>query len=442
MAFALTVATTHTKTLLNPDSGSADKVYGSDYVSASSHTSSPTVSGGVAGGLLWTDSTTSISVSALLAANALVIGGGAGAAPFTDGTNLLYTTASGPVLQIGSGTTTLTGFKVGYDGSSGKAAIRRIDGTTVLQSTASFTYLNSPGVLWFTIADSTRAYLDSVAGSGMYVTAGTAATDVAAFSVTRTNNDAAVATGVKFAFTDTTSAAGFLPFQVLGGASATTNLLSLSKVGLATVNSITTTGDVTNAFAGSITANRGGGNISTIVAQANGLTGVFLYSGDSSGTKPMVGFADPTVGTTNANISWLSSGLIGVGTGAAGSIAGGIQLASIGLSSGHIADSATAPSIASGFGTSPSISANNGTAAFTLTIGTATTGVTGGTITMPAATTGWVCHCENVTTPDSFIVSQTGGTTTTIVLKNYSRTTGLATDFTASDVIRIFARGY
>ena len=57
-------------------------------------------------------------------------------------------------------------------------------------------------------------------------------TDVAALTVTRTNNNAAVLRGVQFAFTDTTSAAGFMAFQVLGGAAAATNLLSVSKAGL------------------------------------------------------------------------------------------------------------------------------------------------------------------------------------------------------------------
>ena len=66
---------------------------------------------------------------------------------------------------------------------------------------------------------------------GIVITTGTVTTDVAALSVTRTNNDAAVATGVKFTFTDTTSAAGFLPMQILGTSNGTTNLFSVSKTG-------------------------------------------------------------------------------------------------------------------------------------------------------------------------------------------------------------------
>mgnify|MGYP001616944267 FL=1 len=64
------------------------------------------------------------------------------------------------------------------------------------------------------------------------------------------------------------------------------------------------------------------------------------------------------------------------------------------------------------------------------------------TITLPAATTAWVCQVQDVTTPASFIIGQTGGTTTTATITNYSRTTGLATDWTASDVLRVSCMAY
>ena len=84
MAFARTVATTHTKTLISPSTGSADLVYGADYVSATSHTSTPTVSGATSGGIPYFDSTTSEASSALQAAASPILGGGAGTAPYTD----------------------------------------------------------------------------------------------------------------------------------------------------------------------------------------------------------------------------------------------------------------------------------------------------------------------------------------------------------------------
>ena len=103
--------------------------------------------------------------------------------------------------------------------------------------------------------------------------------------------------------------------------------------------------------------------------------------------------------------------------------------------------SATAPTIASGFGTSPSISAANGTAAFTVTIGTGGSESTG-VLTLPAASNGWVVMCVDITNAASFVTAQTAGTTTSATLTNYSRTTGLATAWTAGDVIRCLALAY
>ena len=83
MAFSRSITTTHTKTLISPSTGVEDKVYGADYVSASSHTSSGAVVDATSGGIPYFSSTTTEASSALLAANAVMIGGGAGAAPAT-----------------------------------------------------------------------------------------------------------------------------------------------------------------------------------------------------------------------------------------------------------------------------------------------------------------------------------------------------------------------
>lgn len=107
-----------------------------------------------------------------------------------------------------------------------------------------------------------------------------------------------------------------------------------------------------------------------------------------------------------------------------------------------LAWSATAPVATTFCATSPSIPNNNGTAAFTINVGTScSTSV--GTITMsPAAATGWVCSFADVTTPASNVVSQTGGTTTTVTVTNYARTTGIASNWTASEVIRAMCSAY
>lgn len=146
-------------------------------------------------------------------------------------------------------------------------------------------------------------------------------------------------------------------------------------------------------------------------------------------------------GTIDTGLTRSAAGVVAVGTGASGNTAGGVALSSILLPS-KLLHSATAPTIASGLCTSPSISASNGNAAFAITVGSSCTGVSTGTLTLPTATTGWVCHFNNVTNPATSTPSQTGGSTTSVTFTNYARTTGLAADFTAADSIRVMCAAY
>jgi len=182
--------------------------------------------GVVSGGIPYGTSTTTQDYSALLASGGVVLGGGAGAAPATD-TNLTFDAAN-KRLSVGSGSGTSSGLHLGYSLTSGFGAIWS---TAVTPASNNYglligqnqTNLNLSGPsAVFNIYSSNEGVQKlgwtMTAGRGPTIIGGTATTDVPALEVTRTNNNAAVATGVKFAFTDTTSAAGFLPFQVLGGA--------------------------------------------------------------------------------------------------------------------------------------------------------------------------------------------------------------------------------
>lgn len=100
-----------------------------------------------------------------------------------------------------------------------------------------------------------------------------------------------------------------------------------------------------------------------------------------------------------------------------------------------------APTIASGFGTSPTIPNANGTAAFTIDVGTGGT-ASSGVLTFPAAAVGWVVDCVDITNAATAVTVQTAGTTTSVTLSNYSRTTGLLTAWAASDIIRCKAMAY
>ncbi len=96
-------------------------------------------------------------------------------------------------------------------------------------------------------AASTTAFADGLtfasnAISAMTIAGGTVTTNIPVFSITRTNNNSAVVKGVEITYTDTTSAAGFLPLAIRGGAAGTTDLLTLSKAGSATVANGVTVG--------------------------------------------------------------------------------------------------------------------------------------------------------------------------------------------------------
>ena len=108
---------------------------------------------------------------------------------------------------------------------------------------------------------------------------------------------------------------------------------------------------------------------------------------------------------------------------------------------GVLAASATPPTIASGFGTSPSVVVSNGTLAFTVNVGTSNTGT--GVLTFPAAAHGWACHVNDITTKSTTVastqVTATGATSLTV--QNYSDVMGTHA-WVDSDVLQFLCAGY
>ncbi len=102
--------------------------------------------------------------------------------------------------------------------------------------------------------------------------------------------------------------------------------------------------------------------------------------------------------------------------------------------------SATAPIIASSFGTSPTITAN-GTAAGVITIGSGGS-ASSGVLTMPTAAHGWACKFTDVTNNASFVTDQSATSATSVTATNYSRTTGLTTAWTAADAVQFACLAY
>ena len=139
------------------------------------------------------------------------------------------------------------------------------------------------------------------------------------------------------------------------------------------------------------------------------------------------------------NAAGVCTGLIGQGTTFSPPLSGNTENPSTLSLGGNLVMSSTAPTIASGFGTSPTITGVN-TAAFKVVIGTG--GAAGGTITLPAAANGWVVQAFDVTAGTTLFLQQTGSTTTSFTVTSFSITTGLAANMTAGDVILFMAMAY
>lgn len=101
----------------------------------------------------------------------------------------------------------------------------------------------------------------------------------------------------------------------------------------------------------------------------------------------------------------------------------------------HLLMTTTAPTISSGFGTTPSITTPNSTAAFTINVGTGGT-ATSGVISLVAASNGWACFVTDETTPGANFTKQSGHTTNTVTFTNYN-SAGTATAWTASDILLV-----
>jgi hypothetical protein len=121
--------------------------------------------------------------------------------------------------------------------------------------------------------------------------------------------------------------------------------------------------------------------------------------------------------------------------------AGALVADHINTSLGHLVISSTAPTISSGFGSSPSIATNNGSAAFEINVGTGGA-ASSGVIGLPASTSNWVCFCEDRTTISTtvFRCRQTAGTTTTATIGNFN-TSAAAAAWAASDHVFVVCHG-
>ena len=105
----------------------------------------------------------------------------------------------------------------------------------------------------------------------------------------------------------------------------------------------------------------------------------------------------------------------------------------------NLVASTTLPTISSGFGTSPTITASN-TFCFKIVVGTG--GAANGTITLPTAPNGWLAFAADVTNGNSLFLQLTGSTATSVTFTSYSVTTGAAANMSAGDVVLVNCIAY
>jgi hypothetical protein len=98
--------------------------------------------------------------------------------------------------------------------------------------------------------------------------------------------------------------------------------------------------------------------------------------------------------------------------------------------------------IASGFGTSPTISSNNGNATFRVTVGSGGTDSTG-VVTMPPASTGWNCVVNDMSAPagKAAFTKVTASSATSITLTAY-RDDGAAFAWNAGTTLIVSCNAY
>jgi hypothetical protein len=118
-------------------------------------------------------------------------------------------------------------------------------------------------------------------------------------------------------------------------------------------------------------------------------------------------------------------------------LSGALSSTALNDDAGNLIMSSTNPTIASGFGTGPTCSPCNNTAAFKITVGSAPSSA--GNITLPTAANGWACRGNNLSLGGGVntVINQVAGATpaTLATMVQVSLVNGLALAYTAGDVL-------
>ena len=216
-------------------------------------------------------------------------------------------------------------------------------------------------------------------------------------------------------------------------ASAFGGISTLTNASGVITNSANATG-ASLALTGVETASTAGGLL--YVNLSNTASSAFSASGTALAINTPTGFAGNLIDAqvNGANVFKVTStGSIGSGAiTSTGNVSFSTALQKGGQTIIGAVPTGIAPSQGFG-GASTIVPVGNSSLAFQATVGaTPTTGTF--TITFSAAAHGWSCSGADTTTTTN-VIGQVGFTTTTAVMQNYVRTTGIAGALTASDVV-------
>jgi len=341
---------------------------------------------GTSGGVLAFTGATTLASSVALTANAIVLGGGAGATPsplasLGTTTTLLHGNAAGaPTFGAVVLTTDVSGILAGANGGTANGFF------AVAGPAASLKTFTFPNVS--TTILTTNAAVTAIQGGTGHVV----------FAVGDLLQADTTTTLARLAATSTGNA------LISGGVGV---ISSWGKIGLAT-------------------------HISGTLAAANGGTGLTAYT-----TGDLIVASSATTLTQRLAVA-LGQTLISQGVATAPIWSTALRISTINLGP-NLSFSNAAPTISAGFGTTPSVTAGT-TAAFRLDVGTGGA-ASSGTIGLPTAMTGWNCEVENLTGTLANRADQRtlqiSSTTTTAVVENQTISTGAVLVWTASDILAV-----
>lgn len=376
----------------------------------------------------WNWALTTASKSAMLFTESSAATGGSGAQYLVDVQTLSASTA--------------IPLRVRARGGADNLLVSRTGDITITASTGSV----GGGTTGSTISLTSGRGASTSAGGAVSITSGAGGAtsgasggiDILTGTTTSSGNSGAIT--IKTSSVSTTGGAGSITIQTGDGVQNPTGAISI----LCGSNSNQNGNDLTLTAGGAIGAGYVGGTLALKGGPASGSTTstggyVTITSGAGGATSGNSG--DVTIdsgsvvsGTTGAiNIGTTHSTRVNILNGSGGLCFNGTFLDAAGCV--IFSTSSTVPTIASGFGTSPSIAARS-TLVFKIVIGSGGTASTG-VITMLTANYGWVCTATNITNAATMSTVQTGSSTSSVTLTNYSRTTGTATPWNAGDVILI-----